>query len=150
MSSSLNKKIKNIIETVDSILVIGDEIDLQQNNKNSTHLHVTSSEAFHIDGQYDLVLFNNILSKINDEKAKQLIALMRDQHSKQLLMLQSETSNWKTSDFVQMGMRQIVKFDSVTKTPDIWYFSLQTYKQVPAWLNNRFWANPELFDKYRW
>ncbi|WP_221179020.1 DUF6231 family protein, partial [Pseudomonas chlororaphis] len=24
------------------------------------------------------------------------------------------------------------------------------YKQVPDWLNSRFWANPENFGKYWW
>ncbi|MFP4154550.1 MAG: DUF6231 family protein [Halothiobacillaceae bacterium] len=28
--------------------------------------------------------------------------------------------------------------------------SLHDYKQTPDWLNPRNWANPELWDKYRW
>ncbi|WP_221179227.1 DUF6231 family protein, partial [Pseudomonas protegens] len=27
---------------------------------------------------------------------------------------------------------------------------LLEYKQVPDWLNSRFWANPENFGKYWW
>ena len=35
-------------------------------------------------------------------------------------------------------------------TWQIWQFNILAYKQVPDWLNTRFWANPENFDKYRW
>lgn len=31
-----------------------------------------------------------------------------------------------------------------------WQFNLYDYKQRPDWLNARYWANPENFDKYRW
>ncbi|MFP5429187.1 MAG: DUF6231 family protein, partial [Gammaproteobacteria bacterium] len=30
------------------------------------------------------------------------------------------------------------------------YQALIGYKQVPDWLNARFWANPENFGKYWW
>jgi hypothetical protein len=29
-------------------------------------------------------------------------------------------------------------------------YDLLDYKQVPDWLNARFWANPENFGKYWW
>ncbi len=33
----------------------------------------------------------------------------------------------------------------------IWFiFDLAHYKVTPDWLNPRHWANPELWDKYRW
>lgn len=31
-----------------------------------------------------------------------------------------------------------------------WQFNLYDYKQLPDWLNAKYWANPENFDKYRW
>lgn len=146
----LNNKIQKIVESVDSILIIGAEIEIHKNHQNITLASVEKVETFQVEGLYDLVLFNNILSNVSHEKAEQLIAQVRDQHSKQLLVLQSETSNWETTNFIQMGMQQIAKFNPANDTPEIWYFSLETYKRVPEWLNSRFWANPEKFDKYRW
>jgi len=29
-------------------------------------------------------------------------------------------------------------------------YDLREYKQVPDWLNAKFWANPENFGKYWW
>lgn len=31
-----------------------------------------------------------------------------------------------------------------------WQFNLYDYKQHPDWLNAKYWANPENFNKYRW
>ena len=38
------------------------------------------------------------------------------------------------------------------EVPDFvsWQFNLYDYKQRPDWLNAKYWANPENFDKYRW
>ncbi|MBC7751103.1 MAG: hypothetical protein H7Z73_05210 [Candidatus Saccharibacteria bacterium] len=33
---------------------------------------------------------------------------------------------------------------------ELWQFNILEYKQIPDWLNSRYWANPENFDKYRW
>ena len=33
---------------------------------------------------------------------------------------------------------------------EFWQFNILTYKQVPDWLNARFWANPENWTKFRW
>ena len=30
------------------------------------------------------------------------------------------------------------------------YFDVYDYKLLPDWLNSRFWANPEMWDKARW
>ena len=30
------------------------------------------------------------------------------------------------------------------------YFDIHDYKLLPGWLNSRFWANPEMWNKARW
>lgn len=32
----------------------------------------------------------------------------------------------------------------------LWQFNILSYKQVPDWLNSKYWANPENWNKYRW
>ncbi len=32
----------------------------------------------------------------------------------------------------------------------LWQFNLYDYKRLPNWLNNKYWANPENWDKHRW
>ena len=45
-----------------------------------------------------------------------------------------------------LGFTQIETIDGW----ELWQFNILEYKQIPDWLNSRYWANPENFDKYRW
>jgi hypothetical protein len=45
-----------------------------------------------------------------------------------------------------LGFSQIEKIEGW----ELWQFNILEYKQIPDWLNSRYWANPENFDKYRW
>jgi hypothetical protein len=49
------------------------------------------------------------------------------------------------------GLRSL-GFTHVEKIEEwnLWQFNILEYKQTPDWLNSRYWANPENFDKYRW
>ncbi len=33
---------------------------------------------------------------------------------------------------------------------DAYTFNIANYKETPEWLSPRNWANPELWDKFRW
>lgn len=50
------------------------------------------------------------------------------------------------------GYNSVQLFLEAPDTPRIicWQFNLYDYKQRPDWLNAKYWANPENFDKYRW
>lgn len=45
-----------------------------------------------------------------------------------------------------LGFSQIEKIEDW----ELWQFNILEYKQIPDWLNSKYWANPENFDKYRW
>ncbi|MGD8939893.1 MAG: DUF6231 family protein [Gammaproteobacteria bacterium] len=32
----------------------------------------------------------------------------------------------------------------------VYAFDIASYKTTPDWLNNKYWANPELWDKHWW
>ena len=41
-------------------------------------------------------------------------------------------------------------FQQENRSLHLFSYDLQDYKQVPDWLNAKYWANPELFGKYWW
>lgn len=47
-----------------------------------------------------------------------------------------------------LGFSQIEFIESANMI--IWQFNILSYKQVPDWLNSKYWANPENWGKYRW
>ena len=61
-----------------------------------------------------------------------------------------------TADVITKEAKDITSKDtsakkiSIKDTLKIWQFNLYDYKPQPDWLNARYWANPENFDKYRW
>lgn len=48
--------------------------------------------------------------------------------------------------------QQLVSLGFTRQAADgpVYLFDIETYKRTPDWLNARHWANPELWDKYRW
>lgn len=73
----------------------------------------------------------------------------RDLFGRQCLVL-SPIGNMQ--DLMALGFSRLSQekwaFDTIDY--ELWQFNLFDYKQIPTWLNSKFWANPELWDKFRW
>ena len=82
--------------------------------------------------QDDLKLITHGLTKLRDLLARQVLVLASLEYSPLLHSL---------------GFSQVETFGSHTI---IWQFNILSYKQVPDWLNSKYWANPENWDKFRW
>ncbi|MBA56033.1 MAG: hypothetical protein CMK89_16400 [Pseudomonadales bacterium] len=81
-----------------------------------------------------------------------LIAKCRDQLSQKVVLelpqeLQQKDQDGMTeTDCLALGFIRC----AVTESNRYYLFDLKTYKPVPDWLNPKFWANPQNWDKYRW
>ena len=74
---------------------------------------------------------------------------LRDLFAEQSLILTSVTgSDLNLSSFGYIPV-SIKTQDDMPRLVS-WQFNLYDYKQRPDWLNAKYWANPENFDKYRW
>ena len=47
-------------------------------------------------------------------------------------------------------MQASEQFQREGQTLHLFTYDLLDYKQVPDWLNAKFWANPQNFGKYWW
>jgi len=102
--------------------------------------------------RHDLVFIDTSCFQADKPRLLSLIAKARDQLSSRVLVewqpqLQQE---WQEADFLALALRRraLTEQDGIQHV----YFSydLKTYKQVPDWLNARFWANPHMWNKARW
>ena len=94
---------------------------------------------------------------INQESQAQLIQAsyssiairLRDLFAEQSLLLTYTPSSGL--NFASLGYIPLT-IETPDELPDLisWQFNLYDYKQRPDWLNAKYWANPENFDKYRW
>ena len=72
------------------------------------------------------------------------ITRLRDLLARRVLVLASPEFG---ASLHALGFSQI---EQLSENLVIWQFNILSYKQVPDWLNSKYWANPENWNKYRW
>lgn len=96
----------------------------------------------------DLVAISASSLVQNPADRNRLIAKSRDQLSQRVLLelpLEDEVG-MTDSECLALGFVRLAQTDQQR----YYLFDLKTYKPVPDWLNPKFWANPQNWDKYRW
>ena len=104
--------------------------------------------------RYDLAVI--ILS--NDSAIDtQIIQRCRDLFAKHCLVVQNLSQPATGVDVASFGFSRLHEQPIVENDQDhhatsyqVWQFNLFDYKHLPDWFNSKFWANPELWNKFRW
>ena len=100
--------------------------------------------------RYDLgfvLLDADELMNITDQQKSQVLVKFRDLMAKRIVVVCQR----KDEQLLRaLGFTQLIGKTSHTRDFALWQFNILTYKQVPDWLNSRFWANPENWNKFRW
>lgn len=106
-----------------------------------------------LDESFDCVLVTDTLEHLPKRKAGILLSRLRDLYARYLLVAvdvgESDgpgTTRWSESELLAYGLRRLGRYDPV----HVYAFDIYDYKLTPDWLNSKYWANPELFDKYWW
>ena len=107
--------------------------------------------------RFDLGFVSHVLERMSKPDAEQLIARLRDVHCDRLVIVipigtnwQNHQSHWQQADLLGLGFSLMAEYNSNQHLVHIYAFDIASYKATPDWLNNKYWANPELFDKYWW
>jgi len=107
-------------------------------------------------GQFELTLVVDGLEDLDKESAAHLLARLRDLHGGRfalLLRMRSPTEpgkTWQQADLLSFGLRLLNEYVTGAERYHLYYFDLHDYKSTPDWLNSRFWAHPERWDKDSW
>ena len=106
---------------------------------------------------YDFGIIANTIEHLEKNDADHLLAQLRDLYSKKLLVVvpigdqwHDHQSTWQNIDLLALGFVNKTKIRIAQKPVHIYAFDIASYKTTPDWLNNKYWANPELWDKYWW
>ncbi|MDZ4192011.1 MAG: DUF6231 family protein, partial [Pseudomonas sp.] len=70
--------------------------------------------------------------------------------SRVAVLLDLKAGDWQETDFFALAMQASEQFQREGQTLHLFTYDLLDYKQVPDWLNAKFWANPQNFGKYWW
>lgn len=88
-----------------------------------------------------LALVEHALHPLNAAQARALLTRVRDYVAPRILVIADAHCALTKLDFLALGY-EILASDRVEHMT-LYHFDLATYKQVPDWLNARFWAHPE-------
>lgn len=109
----------------------------------------TAAETLRRMPAQDLVMVGKTLEALEQRRGEQLLAGLRDLHARRVLLRLQRAGRWRHADVMAFGFTRLA--DLPGEPPVSYYgFDLYSYKVTPDWLNAKYWANPELFDKYRW
>lgn len=101
--------------------------------------------------RYDLALFVDCLEHLTKRNGLELLGGIRNLNASRIAVLIDLTaSEWQATDFFSLGLQVSARFQRDNQTLTLFTYDLLEYKQVPDWLNARFWANPQMFGKFWW
>lgn len=108
-------------------------------------------------GVHELAFISGCLEHMDKTRAGQLIAMLRDVYSKRLYLLlpgeatqTQQSTHWAHSELIALGL-SLVDNDQPNSTQlRLYRFDIVNYKQTPDWLNPKYWANPQRWEKARW
>ena len=91
------------------------------------------------------------LEHLPRREAQQLVGGIRNLNSSRVAVLVDlDAAQAQDADFYALAMQASERFQRDTQVITLFTYDLHEYKQVPDWLNAKFWANPQNFGKYWW
>ncbi len=101
--------------------------------------------------RYDIALVADCLEHMSKRNGLELLGGIRNLNASRLAVLVDlEATDWQVTDFYALALQVSDRFTRADQTLTLLTYDLLQYKQVPDWLNARFWANPQMFGKYWW
>lgn len=101
--------------------------------------------------RFDLALVVDCLEHISKRSGLELLGGIRNLNASRIAVLADlQACNWQETDFYSLALQASERFAREEQVLTLFTYDLHEYKQVPDWLNARFWANPENFGKYWW
>ncbi len=101
--------------------------------------------------RYDLALIADCLEHLPKRDGLQLLGGIRNLNASRIAVLVDlDACDWQATDFFALALQVSARFERDEQTLTLFTYDLLAYKQVPDWLNAKFWANPQMFGKYWW
>ncbi|PWB36116.1 hypothetical protein DCO48_01325 [Pseudomonas sp. SDI] len=101
--------------------------------------------------RFDLALLVDCLEHLPKRDGLELLGGIRNLNASRVAVLADLSAcGWQDTDFYALALQANERFQRDEQTLSLFTYDLRDYKQVPDWLNAKFWANPQNFGKYWW
>jgi len=97
----------------------------------------------------DIAIVSDLIENLNKVDAVQWLSTLRNQYAQHLLLIVDQKqfrSDWVLTDYFALGFKKQGQINHY----QIFSYAIEDYQFKKEWLNSRYWANPDNFDKYRW
>ena len=98
----------------------------------------------------ELAVVSDLTETLPKTEAMAWLGLLKNKLAQHIVLIvdkqKSSKQNWQFADFLGLGF----KLHYQDEHYQIFFYAIESYQIKKDWLNARFWANPENFDKYRW
>ena len=98
----------------------------------------------------DLAIISDITELLSKEMATEWLAMIRNRHTQHIIVIsdneKSAQQGWQLADYLALGLKHVGSHNKQY----VYAYAIESYQPKRDWLNSRFWANPENFNKYRW
>lgn len=110
---------------------------------------------------FDLALVADTLEHMTHRDGEIMLQKLRDLYTSRFLLVvpledhgdeqsAEPLGHWSRNDLLGFGLQQIHTYRRDDGLLGLFSFDIDRYKHTPDWLSPRYWANPELWDRYRW
>lgn len=111
-----------------------------------------------LEQRYDMGVVTDTIEYIDKRNAVLLLSRLRDLYTARFCAAvrvgddwPDVTSTWTRNELLGIGMMLVNSYeDDASRVLHLYKYDIATYKPTPGWLNPDDWANPELWNKYRW
>jgi uncharacterized protein DUF6231 len=98
----------------------------------------------------DLAIISELTETLTKELATQWLCTLRNRHVSHIIIIsesdKATQQGWQLTDFLAMGFKQ----QGTHGNSHVFSYAIESYQAKRDWLNPRFWANPENYNKFRW
>jgi hypothetical protein len=139
--------------TCDTVLLTGEAANTLEKELNNSRSYTLYS-PFQLDQlqalpQFDLAIVSDLIEMTPKKQATEWLGMLKNGHCQHIILIIETTqlaqSDWQLADFLALGFKLSLKDEHT-----VFSYNIKDYQFKKDWLNSRFWANPENFDKYRW
>lgn len=153
--TALSSLLTPLLSDTKSVLAIGETAHAVLHPLNDTRIaflrtptHYDELKQF---GSHNLVVVSHVLETFSKREAESWLGLIKNQLSPTVVLLTHPTlceqQGWALSDYLAMGFRHMA---GTADGLQLFSYAIENYQLKKDWLNSRFWANPQHYDKFRW